>query len=356
MTAKYQQIARDIQEKIVIQHYPPGSMIPSEAKLQEVYQVSRHTIRQAISLLISDGYLRSEKGSGTYVLDRKQTPPTTRTKTIGVITTYLSDYIFPSIIRGIEDTLRQNGYSLLLSSTNNDIIQEEICIKNMMDQGVDGLIVEPTKSNQYNPNVSYYSMLQENNTPILFLNSTYDLLDTPYASLDDVEAGYMATTHMLQKGHTNIGLIVKMDDAQGKLRMKGYIKAHEKVKRSFDASQIIPFTTQNKLEVIEHVVARIDQISQAPRAYVCYNDEIATLLIQKLAQKGIRVPEDISVVGHDNSYLSIASNVTTIAHPQEKLGQLVATQMIDTIEKNKPLHTTLYPATLIERDSVKQLV
>lgn len=67
-------------------------------------------------------------------------------KTIGVITTYISDYIFPSIIRGIESRLNEENYSLLLASTNNDVEQEKKALEMMLSFGVDGLIVEPTKA------------------------------------------------------------------------------------------------------------------------------------------------------------------------------------------------------------------
>lgn len=72
--------------------YSIGSMIPPESKLQEIYQVSRHTVRQALSLLIQQGYLKAEKGSGTFVLNYKESHKSKKqsTKTIGVITTYLS--------------------------------------------------------------------------------------------------------------------------------------------------------------------------------------------------------------------------------------------------------------------------
>ena len=99
MAAKYQILADDLLEKILNGEYPIGSVIPPESKLQEIYQVSRHTVRQALSLLIQQGYLKAEKGSGTFVLNYKDTSKnkTQATKTIGVITTYLSDYIFPTI-------------------------------------------------------------------------------------------------------------------------------------------------------------------------------------------------------------------------------------------------------------------
>ena len=141
--AKYQDIAEEIKQKILREDYEVNTPIPSEFKLQEIYDGSRHTIRQAIAVLVNEGYLRKEKGSGTYVDDsyKIEKTPLNRTKTIGVITTYLSDYIFPSIIRGIENELRESGYSLLLASTNYAHELDKECLKKIIAYGVDGLIV-----------------------------------------------------------------------------------------------------------------------------------------------------------------------------------------------------------------------
>lgn len=192
--AKYQDIAEEIKQKILREEYEVNTTIPSEFKLQEIYDVSRHTIRQAIAVLVNEGYLRKEKGSGTYVDDsyKKEKTPLNRTKTIGVITTYLSDYIFPSIIRGIENELRESGYSLLLASTNNDHELEKECLKKMIAYGVDGLIVEPTKSNQYNPNLALYVALREQGIPMVMINAAYEELNASYICLDDVKVGFMA--------------------------------------------------------------------------------------------------------------------------------------------------------------------
>lgn len=128
---KYQMIADEIKDKIIDQIFKLNEPIPPELQLQKDYQVSRHTVRQAIGLLVNEGYLRKEKGSGTYVDDayKKTSESRKNQKTIGVITTYLSDYIFPSIIRGIEKALSEQDYSLLLASTNNDHQQEKTAWK-----------------------------------------------------------------------------------------------------------------------------------------------------------------------------------------------------------------------------------
>ncbi|MCY7793528.1 GntR family transcriptional regulator, partial [Bacillus haynesii] len=144
MKPKYKVIINDIKSKILSGVYRVGEQIPTESAIQEEYKVSRHTVRKAILELSNEGFLRSEKGSGTYVSNQYQSKAggNSNNKIIGVITTYISDYIFPSIIRGIEGRLNEANYSLLLASTNNDVEQEKKALEMMLSFGVDGLIVE----------------------------------------------------------------------------------------------------------------------------------------------------------------------------------------------------------------------
>src|SRR5919107_1874935 len=102
MKPKYQVIIDDLKNKILTGEYSVGEQIPTETAMQEMYNVSRHTVRKSILELSNEGFLRSEKGSGTYVSNQYQSKSSgaSTNKTIGVITTYISDYIFPSIIRG----------------------------------------------------------------------------------------------------------------------------------------------------------------------------------------------------------------------------------------------------------------
>ncbi|MEI4781544.1 GntR family transcriptional regulator [Streptococcus pasteurianus] len=356
MAAKYQILADDLLEKILKGEYSIGSMIPPESKLQEIYQVSRHTVRQALSLLIQQGYLKAEKGSGTFVLNYKEShkSKSQSTKTIGVITTYLSDYIFPTIIEGIEEVLREHGYSLMLNATNNDPVQEEECLQSMIAQGVDGFLVEPTSSNEYNPNIAYYSQLREEGTPVYFLNAYYEMLDVPYASLDDEKAGYEATKYLVNKGHKKVGLITKMDDMQGKLRMKGFVKMHEEAALPFQSRYIATFTTKNQSEVISQYVKTILSSDDHPTALVCYNDQVASQLIQAMREAGLTVPEALSLVSHDNSYLAQAQQITSVKHPKKQLGREAAKQLLDAIEKKDEMSSILYDPEIIERDSVKE--
>src|SRR5699024_9349225 len=145
---KYLYIANELKEKIKDGEYKFGETIPSENELTQLYDVSRHTIREAISILVKEDFVRKEKGSGTYVSFDPSNNQFANGKPliIGVITTYMSDYIFPSIIRGIERELNNENISLLISSTHNNYSDEKNAIRKMMNNEVDGLIIEPTKS------------------------------------------------------------------------------------------------------------------------------------------------------------------------------------------------------------------
>ncbi|MGM0123567.1 GntR family transcriptional regulator, arabinose operon transcriptional repressor [Enterococcus sp. AZ194] len=358
MKSKYQQIADEIRSKILSNDYPVGTVIPPELQLQKDYGVSRHTVRQAIALLVNDGYLRKEKGSGTYVDDAFQTSVrTTGKKTIGVITTYLSDYIFPSIIRGIEQELRENGYSLLLASTNNDPIQEKECLERMLEQGVQGLIVEPTKSNQFNPNLALYLSFKERNVPIVMINAYYEELDIPHICVNDTKAGLIATEHLVSQGHKNLALITKIDDLQGKYRMKGFIKAHEKNRLSLRAESLFTYTTETKESVAKEVFEAMLNEEERPTGIVCYNDEIANRMVQEINKKGYRVPEDFSIIGEDDSYLSLIGDValSTVTHPKEKMGVEAANWIIQAIELGENKGNIYYEPQLVLRDSVRTI-
>ncbi|GAA0356729.1 arabinose utilization transcriptional regulator AraR [Alkalibacterium iburiense] len=356
---KYITIKNIIQEKIIKGDYIVGSKIPSEAELRSQFNVSRQTVRLAISKLVNEGYVVKRQGSGTYVSNTYQNTQVTKSKkTIGVITTYLSDYIFPSIIRGIEEELSKKNYSLLLSSTHNNVDNERRSLDSMIQQGVDGLIVEPTKSNLMNPNLNYYLNLSESETPLIMLNASYEELEMPVIALDDEESGKTATNHLIDKGHTNIGIITKSDDLQGKKRLKGYLKALYDSKLSFSNDFILRFDTEAKsdLPVLINIMLQNDHL---PTAFVCYNDEVAVMLIKEMDKLNIKCPDDISVVSHDNSFYSTVHptvKLTSIEHPKEELGRQAAIKIVEAVEKGSKIQSRIFEPKLIIRNSTRELM
>ncbi|OAS21241.1 GntR family transcriptional regulator [Paenibacillus oryzisoli] len=361
MKPKYQVIIDDIKSNILSGTYKASEQIPSESTLQDSYNVSRQTVRKAILELSNEGFLRSERGSGTFVSSQYRTKSggSAAKKTIGVITTYISDYIFPSIIRGIESRLNEDNYSLLLASTNNDIAQEKKALEMMLAYGVDGLIIEPTRSNEYNPNIAYYLAFREQEIPFTMINAYYEELEVPFFCLDDVQSSYLATRELIAKGHKQIGIVAKMDDLQGKYRMKGYIKALGEAKLRFHSEHVLSFDTSTKPHLSSNLEVYLNDNRDELTALVCYNDEVGLEVVHVCGRLGISIPDELSIIGQDNSYIAKSANIklTTLTHPQEQMGRDAADWVIKNLQGKKDLPTnTYYQPVLIEGETVKDIL
>jgi len=172
--SKYQQVKTNIKKWILAGKVDRDGKIPSENSIAELFGISRHTVRQAVGELVNEGWLYREQGRGTFV-KKLVTPQAEGTiperLNIGVITTYLADYIFPHIISGIESYLTSRGHSVSLYSTSNNVSQERRVLEQALSQGVNGFIIEPTKSTHPNPNIDLYLLMEQKNIPFVMLHS-----------------------------------------------------------------------------------------------------------------------------------------------------------------------------------------
>ena len=143
-------------------------------------------------------------------------PRRKRSWNVGVIATYISEYIFPSILRGIEGQLSEEGFFPMLSATMNRVDNERRILKDCMEKQLDGLIVEGTKTALPNPNLPLYEKLRDMGIPVVFFNSYYPALrDCVSVTMDDCQGGFDAVEYLVSKGHRKIGGIFKNDDMQG---------------------------------------------------------------------------------------------------------------------------------------------
>ena len=108
---RYMELAKWINDQILEKQLHAGQKLYSEKQLQEMFGVSRQTVRRALGLLEQEGILRSVRGSGTYINHNRQANLAKRMR-VSVITTYVDGYIFPRMIQGIENVLLENGYSV----------------------------------------------------------------------------------------------------------------------------------------------------------------------------------------------------------------------------------------------------
>ncbi|SDK19420.1 GntR family transcriptional regulator [Sediminibacillus albus] len=367
METKHNMVKQAIKTKIMDGTFLPNQKISSESELMKQFNVSRHTVRLAIGDLVNQGWLYREQGAGTFCADRSLEDNRSKNpqKNIAIITTYISDYIFPSIIRGAESYLSEQGYQVSLFSTNNDHENERALLERMIEQKFDGIIIEPTKSAYSNPNLNYFLNLEHIKIPYIMINAYYDELEPVSLVMDDERGGYLQTDHLIRLGHKEIVGLFKTDDIQGTLRMKGYLKAHRGNQLSVNPKNILMYNTDEKddkpISFLEDLLSADNSL---PTAIVCYNDELAIKLLDVLRQKKLRVPEDISIVGYDDSFLAQVSEVklTTISHPKTEMGKKAGQMIVDLIKSkkgskraNEEMSTYVFEPDLIIRSSTAEL-
>ncbi|MEW9698694.1 GntR family transcriptional regulator [Paenibacillus sp. SI8] len=356
---KYLQLKQEILSWLHAGKLKPDDQMPSENEIAEQFQMSRQTVRQTFGELEQEGWLYRVQGKGTFV-STPQTQKGRDVQIIGILTTYISDYIFPHIVRGAEAALRSRGYRLLLSSTDNDKEKEKESLHMMMSQPLSGLIIEPTKSAEGNPNLSYYLSLDYQNIPYLMINERYPEMNCPSLLVDDEEGGYLAAQHLIELGHRRIAGFFKTDDLQGVNRLKGFIRAHRDKQIPLSPDFVIHYTTEEKKDKpYASTITMLGQDEEArPTAFVCYNDELAVHLLEAVRTLGLQVPQDVSLVGFDDSSLATATEVklTTLTHPKTALGADAAELLIDMIEnKSSLLEGKVYKPELIIRDSTQRI-
>lgn len=331
-----------------------GDRLPSENEIAQKFNVSRHTVRQALGNLYNNGMVIKEKGRGTFCSNILEKRPI---KNVAVLTTYISNYIFPKITEGIEDVLRKKGYNLLLFSSNNDIQNEMQCLENIAQQNnISGLIFEPSQSAINNLDQKYLEKFDEKNIKYIMINAFYEKLNPAYIVLNDKQGGYRATRYLIELGHKNIAALMKIDDLQGKKREEGYIEALSENGIPVNRNLIGEYNTENKEMYIIDFVKKIINLKNRPTAIFCYNDEIALKVIEILREQKIFVPKDISIVGFDDSNLATASEIklTTIIHPKKKMGEQAAKYLVEMINDNLKKPQYVYDAELIVRNSCRR--
>nr|WP_319487465.1 GntR family transcriptional regulator [uncultured Caproiciproducens sp.] len=350
---KYIALVNWIKNQIEENELKYGERLYSENELSSMFSISRQTVRQAINVLVQEKFVESRQGSGTYITYNtlvKHEP----SMTIGVITTYVGAYIFPNIIRGIENVLTEHGYSMQLTFTHNKVQNEKKVLCSMLEKGVDGMIVEPTQSGLPNPNIEIYNEIARQRIPVLFINSFYPGIKIPHVALNDHMAGLLATKYLIDAGHKRIGGIFKSDDNQGHLRYAGYLEALLQAGFEICDENVLWYSTEDFADLsldTKRILRRIKDCT----AVVCYNDEVAMNLVSMLKANDIKVPDQISLISIDNSDLASLCEVplTSVAHPMDLLGETAARNILELIDNRLFKATVDFEPKVIERASVK---
>lgn len=354
MSAKYIQMANALRTAINEGEYKSTSRLPTEQRLMQQFGVSRQTVRNALEILAREGLIQRRQGSGTVVLEQKPKP---ENNSIAIVISFANSYIFPSLLMDAQQVLLENGFSALVYGTDNLFEKERRILLQLLEHPVRGVLVEGTKSVLPNPNLDLYRQLRDSGVPIVFLHSCYPELSCPVIRDDDESGGYLAAQHLLQKGHTRIGGIFKMDDRQGILRFSGMMHALRDAGVPFPEESVFWFDSNQRVSLVEQSAAGwleeyAAQLVQRCTAVVCYNDEIAYRLLDILLHNGVRVPQQMAIISFDNSHYSSlgAVGLTSLAPDSGRLGSLAAQAVLEQVRGGQ-VQSQKLPWKLVTRKS-----
>ncbi|MCI9347171.1 MAG: substrate-binding domain-containing protein [Lachnospiraceae bacterium] len=334
---KYETLSKQLTELISRNLKQGITALPTEAAIAGQYQVSRQTVRAALSLLKNQGLVETRQGSGSYATGLSADASR---NVIPILIASSQEYIYPHLLTDIRTAFVSKGYHLQVHPTDNDTSRERHLLSSLLEAPPRGIIVEGSKSALPTPNTDLFGKLKAAGTQLLFLHNKYDALpDEACIKDDNYYGGYLLANHLAGLGHTRIAGIFKSDDKQGPERYFGACCCLRNMNVEL-ADKNIGWFCSSDIEKLEKnqdsrfLAAFIKEHLCGCTAVICYNDEIAYWLIKELSYAGIRVPRDVSVVCFDNSYLSELSKVriTTLTHRPHEMGSCVAETMIQMLQ------------------------
>ncbi|MCD8352115.1 MAG: GntR family transcriptional regulator [Planctomycetaceae bacterium] len=357
---KYRHLAERLRSEIELGIRAPGQQIPTEEELASRYSLGRNTVRQAVRLLVEQGYLVRIQGSGTYVADSIDASPHSSepvgSRSIGVVLPRCSNYIYPEVLMGISECLFEHDYTMVYRITYNKIDKERQVLAELLSTNIAGLIIEPTRSGWPLVNADLYRRI-EAKLPCVLTHATLSGFSFPTIGVSDYEGAAMLVDHLAANGHRRIAGFFKSDEQTGVRRFHGYAGGLSRNGIHLDETNLLwYFDEEFPTLFTEAGSQRVLRALEGCIAVVCYNDETASRLYPFLQARQIRVPEDISIVGYDDTHdLSGIKPFTTIDNPKAILGRAAVEALLRLIKNPNEDVSLQFPPTLIERDTVMNL-
>lgn len=272
-----------------------------------------------------------------------------RIQTIGLVIPNVCNLVFPAAIRGIEDTAKQNGYTVVLCNTDEDAEKERFYIDSLRRRLIDGFIFSTAR-----PGHEYLLELPSEGVPVVFMiRQLGKSVNT--VTLDNEGGAFEATRYLISRGLKRIAIINgSIDLPLYRHRYDGYRHALREAGLEEPKGMTV-HGISGWDDAYEAMKAMLDN-SDRPDAVFATNDPKAMGVIRAIRDAGLRVPEDISVMGFDNLDFSsqLDPPLTTVAQPFYEMGVRACRRLIQLIEKTggNRAKIDVLPAHLIIRKSV----
>ncbi len=250
-----------------------------------------------------------------------------KTHTIGVILHELNSYFITSVLAGIEKIATEAGYNLIIVHSAESPELEAANASNLFHKRVDGVIASLSFDTK---DLEHFKQFQNKHIPVVFFDRVFENSETTKVIINNFQAGYDATSHLIEQGCKRIAIITSsLKRNVYSERTRGYKQALHDNHIKYDEKLVI--IEGIKEEDALSAASRIIAMRHLPDGIFITNDFCAAVVMQSLKDAGIRVPQDIAIVGFNNDLIGKVVNpkLTTINYPGFEMGQVAARTLIN---------------------------
>ena len=281
-----------------------------------------------------------------------------KTFVIGVIIPSAKISFFGSVVHGIESVARKSGYQILLFQTNEKYTNEKEGINTLLQSNVDAIIVSISKETT---NYDHFLEVKEQGVPLILFDRTNDTLGFPSVVIDDFKGAYMATSHLIYQGYTNIAHICGQQHIKiFEDRLLGYKAALEDHELPFKESNIIPGDVS--IQSGEKAAGVLLDLTERPDAIFAAEDFMALGALQVLKKRKLHMPGQFGLVGFANEAFGeyITPSLTTVNQRNIEMGEEAAKLFLSLPAKNfykesTPPKIVLEPELIVRESSSPKL-
>jgi LacI family transcriptional regulator len=280
---------------------------------------------------------------------------TGRTYLVGLIVPSLLHSFFAEIAKSLSDILRANGYYLIISSSEEDPELEEQEVDQLLARRLDTLIIASCRST-----VEVFFRIEKNKTPYVLIDRSFPGLAANFVGVDDVAVGMLATQHLIDIGCKRIAHIRGPETSPGIQRFDGYKRALAQIGRKVINEYVITErkgdvgTRQHGAEAMNQLLSR----KPKPDAVFCFNDPLAIGAINEAVSRGLRIPEDIAIVGCGNLQYddSLRIPLSSINQHSRRIGEEAARLVLNVLKSKvapKPETVVLQPELVVRASTAR---
>jgi GntR family transcriptional regulator of arabinose operon len=351
----YLQMSEDISSRILAGEFRLGDQLGSQQELSREYAVSLITVKKALGHLTQQGWIYSRVGKGSFVTRSTSGTPSMTQRSIGIVLENLQSPFFSLIVQSVEEHAYRNGYNVLLSNSSGETEKEERQIRHFRSIGVSGLVIA-SLHHLYHATPTIQSLHREK-FPFVMV-SYMDDQDIPFIGTDHEFGGYLATRHLLDRGYEHIGYLnAERGNLVGELRKNGYARAMQEAGRPVESRFLYQIRVRG---VRDYARSGYDagkifcrKRSGRPDALFVFNDLTACGFQKALIEEGVRVPQDVALVGFDNITQAEYAPVplTTVDQPTAQIGRDAVDTLLRMIAGDRASLRKIHEPHLVVRES-----